>query len=219
VSHNSAGEVLIEWFTFLSTGAPVWYYAVLDAQGASYDFTGAMYSTRWVNGKVQQQVVGSLELDTFSVGNGRLIWKFTAGNTSGMALISYDILGNGTGSAPNPTGAWYTPAQSGWGAMLDAQGNSLLGELGIYDPSGNPIWLAGATTWNASSQSYTVSLTEYNGRGLCPTCSGTQSLTGQAMGSMQISSISPCHGLLSINLSSPLAQWNKTNLPITCLTD
>jgi hypothetical protein len=43
--------------------------------------------------------------------------------------------------APNYTGLWWNPAESGWGINFNHQGSVLFATLYTYDSSGQPLWL------------------------------------------------------------------------------
>jgi len=42
--------------------------------------------------------------------------------------------------APDPTGLWYDPAESGWGLSISQQGDKLFAVLFVYDPANRPVW-------------------------------------------------------------------------------
>ena len=44
------------------------------------------------------------------------------------------------GSAPNYTGLWWNPNESGWGINFSQQGNVVFATLFTYDASGAPVW-------------------------------------------------------------------------------
>ena len=44
------------------------------------------------------------------------------------------------GIAPNPTGLWYDPAESGWGLTVAQQGEKLFAVLFVYDQAHQPAW-------------------------------------------------------------------------------
>ena len=57
----------------------------------------------------------------------------------GAALSQY--LSPAGGPAPNYTGLWWNPNESGWGINFDQQGDIVFGTLFTYDANGKPMWL------------------------------------------------------------------------------
>jgi len=44
------------------------------------------------------------------------------------------------GMAPDPTGLWYDPSESGWGLTLEQQDTTIFAVLFVYDMAGHPVW-------------------------------------------------------------------------------
>jgi hypothetical protein len=211
ISHASE-QVVVVLFTFLPSGAPVWYMAQLTPANAEYRFSGQLYSVEWANGSAVKTVRGSLKLDPTSKGSALLSW--TLDDVSGQESIEYQIYGNA--SQPNLTGAWYAPSSSGWGEFLDAQGSTMMEFVALFDASGQPTWLQG----QGSASGGTTQLSKSTGQNLCLGCPGWPSVSTAEAGLMSITNINATRTAASLNISllEPLNGWNRTNLPLARLT-
>jgi hypothetical protein len=56
------------------------------------------------------------------------------------ALFALASLASEAASAPDPTGLWYDPAESGWGLTVAKQGDVAFAVLFVYDPAKAPTW-------------------------------------------------------------------------------
>lgn len=127
-----------------------------------------------------------------------------------------------TRSRPNRTGAWYAPAESGWGQVIDDHRNGSASEEVainyIFDAGGNPVWTLGAT---GGLDSGSMSLNTY--RVQCPTCANFPDFGAFPLpaGALTRSYSDLTHGVLStqMTLPAPLSgTWIRSNLPIQMLS-
>jgi hypothetical protein len=56
------------------------------------------------------------------------------------ALVALTSLACEAAAAPDPTGLWYDPAESGWGLTVAKQGDVAFAVLFVYDPAKAPTW-------------------------------------------------------------------------------
>ncbi|MGZ5062787.1 MAG: hypothetical protein ACXWF0_00735 [Usitatibacter sp.] len=60
-----------------------------------------------------------------------------------VTLLSAFLLAAGASradSAPNHSGLWWNPDESGWGVAVEQQGDVVSAVVATYDPTGQPVW-------------------------------------------------------------------------------
>ncbi len=159
---SNAGQAMVIWYTFDKSGRPVWYTAQgsLDTMGAG-DWPLLKY--RWTNGrKGEPAVAGSLRVNTQNPESATIRWQVEgeSGAFQVQPFVASAVLGE-----TDHSGAWYDPANPGWGLSLLERGDVLGGVLYAYDASGEPTWLAGFERGGTSAG---VAL--YANTGSCPSC-------------------------------------------------
>ena len=119
------------------------------------------------------------------------------------------------------TGAWFNPAESGWGVLIDdhflpTNAAEHVIVVYFYDAQGRPTWaLGGSPDLNSGSmvqRSFWVH---------CPTCPALVNFPAQAIGSLNYNYGSRTQGTYSINITLPAplsGTWVRNNLPIQMLT-
>ena len=157
--HAGGGSALI-WYTYRADGLPVWY----TAQGDVVDgrFEGELLRHRWsAQGYAGSQVVGSVELAFDHAEHATLEWE-VAGRTGSRAIEPFPM--SGIVPETDHTGAWFDPAEPGYGLALAEQGEMLGATLYHYDSAGEPFWVAGSNAEGSRS----IALHAFTGA--CPGC-------------------------------------------------
>lgn len=210
------GQLVVTWFTYQSTGSATWYNAVLSPMFGVESFSGLLTSSQWSSGSPKTTVRGTVTLSSHSPTAADFYWELDG--RSGNESIQYLATGS-IGSAPNLTGQWFPPGESGWGQVLDIQGAIGIGYVVLYDSIGQPTWVYGTGTWNGSS--FPIGLYQVVGTNLCPGCIGSPSTSHTTIGSMAVTNINPSRtrAAVSVSLASPLSGWNRTSLGIARLTN
>jgi len=233
---NRPGNGLISHVTPIAGGRPVYF-------GAWYTGTPSRTPTWYVvQGVVQDnQVIAPIlkftrnigaptfDVDSETVGravvhfltNESLFYNFTfsADGAANSELMVHGFQGINTGT-PNRTGAWYHPAEEGWGATYDSYSTGTAREFVasyFYDAVGQPRWVLGdtpaTTTVDFPVQTYSVQ---------CPVCAWTPFLdSAQAAGSMRRNFTTPTTGTLTTGFTLPapmVGTWNRSAVPINLLT-
>lgn len=162
--YTSTGEITASWYTYETSGAPVWYTTGVAArQGARW--SSQLYRSTWNGSATSTTSVGTIAIDFATATEGWLSWVLN-GVPGGERYV---FLGGGQGRA----GAWYVPTQSGWGIQVQETGTTLVATVAFYHQT-QPRWMQGTV---ASGSNVTIPLTSYQGPGLCPSCGGTTTAT------------------------------------------
>lgn len=107
------------------------------------------------------------------------------------------------------TGAWYNPAESGRGFIIEVQNSTLSMASYVYDSKGNQIWYTSVGTYNESSKTWSATLDSTSG-GQCLGCSYTKPTSKvSAGGAVSITFSDTEHGTITYpGGSSPIQHLN-----------
>ncbi|MCB1889675.1 MAG: c-type cytochrome [Rhodocyclaceae bacterium] len=185
----AGNQLVMVWYTYDTTGRPVWYLAANDYAGNSWS---ADLLRTW-NFGVDGETVGTVTLSFTSATEARFEWQ--VGGVSGQEAISLFKFGSGSDPVLGPlsrttginqTGLYFDPENIGYGLSIASQGhwcieggrsrasceNGVTGSevsvLYFYDSNGNPLWALGSGTFTSSLASMQDM---YLYRGSCPNCS------------------------------------------------
>lgn len=212
-------QLFVPWFTAEANRNPTWY---------------ALQST------VEQNQLSSPILRFARNGNPPT-WTPPASTSIGQAqvtlvengqlVLTHQITGQSPGGermiallpaqapSPNRTGAWYNPAESGWGITFDtfAAGgvpNDFIATF-FYDTAGAPRW---ATAQGPAGQLTAQVLTPH-----CPNCIWTDAdPTRRNVGTLNRNFSGPRNGTFTINVDTGAPQqvlWQRNAMPFELLTD
>lgn len=185
-----ADQIAVLWYTYDPNGRPTWYLA----QGSIASLGQAdwpLQSHRWVNGRQgEPEIVGSLRLSVAHSDSAQIAWRLNgASGTTNIEPMRF----SGVINEVDRSGAWFDPANPGWGISLVEQGDITAGALYLYDSSGMPTWYAGHDQGRAG-----ISLLASSGA--CPTCT-YRAPTYRSVGRLDFSYQSETRLLLTGNLS------------------
>jgi serine protease len=214
---TSTGEWVLAWYTYEPhvqtslTGAPVWYNSGVGPRGG-VRWSQPLYRYTWNNSSATQTQVGTVSLEFSNATTAWFSWVLN-GVPGGEQFV---YLGGGQGRS----GAWYVPAESGWGINVQ-ESTSLTATVAFY-LQGQPRWMQGTV---APGSNVTIPLTYQRGVGLCPSCGGSSAPTvdDNLHGSMnlRISGDASTMGYASTNIVHGVTQtplWVKPLQPIYILT-
>jgi len=68
-----------------------------------------------------------------------------------LSLLALVSAGAHAAMSPDPTGFWYNPAESGWGASLAQQGDTVFATLFVYDEQKRAQWFVASSVTAAGS--------------------------------------------------------------------
>ena len=202
---EASGQQALDWYTYLEDGTPTWYQAQAAAPNlAGSVWTSPLYRVNWDGAKVDSRtVVGDVALTP--VGATDLIFSWHLDSLAGSERFSR--LGAGPcptfgGAVTNFNGAWYAPAQSGYGMDVGALADLQFAAFYFYDDLGIARWGSGAAApFSAGS---TIDLTQ--NRGFCPLCDYV-AVTTQPLGTLTVNYASASAGTYASDLvlKSPLS--------------
>jgi hypothetical protein len=206
-------QQVVDWYTFLEDGTPVFYVAQNLAPPSNSGWWSApLYRATWDPIRkdfVRTQIVGSVSLTPTSENNMMFSWQLEgqSGSEAFTLLARTGACPTVNGAVTNFNGNWFAPTESGYGVDVLALPEQQFDTFYLYDSLGNPVWVIGANSpFSASS---TLDLVQSTG--FCPLCTW-QPLTTRPAGSMTISYASATSGQLStaITLNAPLSgTWNE----------
>jgi hypothetical protein len=174
-----SGDLLsVIWYTFRADGSPTWYLAAGPLRNGSWN--AALLEFHWNGSAASHREVGQARIDF--AGERSAVFAWTLPGSQGSEPI--EPLAVGTSSETQfPTAAWYPPSQDGWGLSITRQGEVDYVIAFIYDQTGAPSWMAGATLDPAEPSRYTMQL--FDGPTRCPGCPGAADASAVAGGSLQ----------------------------------
>jgi hypothetical protein len=210
------------WFTAGPDRIPTWY--LIQGPKSGNAVVAPIYKvTRVVNAPgftIRTAIVGQAQLVQKGAEQLFLYWQI--GDRSGLEWMSYLV--GGPVPVPNRTGAWFNPAESGWGQVvhqfvLNGQVNSFKVDF-LYDDAGEPRWLLAQAPQDAlrsPSPHFTYAAH-------CPGCPWISDWNDQstAAGSGSQTLLDATNGRTTTRytLPAPIATtWNRDELPLILLTN
>ena len=153
---NKAG---VYFFTFPPAGVAgtqAWVYGIGDIVGNGIEFAKVLRPARDASGKMTQVPWGRIALTFDDCNSGGMRWDGPAEWGSMevklrrlSALNGLDCASNGASAPTQASGAWYDPATSGDGFLVEQLDATHLGTLYfISNPDGTQSWAQGMGTWN-----------------------------------------------------------------------
>ena len=210
------------WYSYDDAGQPVWYLAFPDAiTGTTGSVTTDLFRYVWAGGAAHGTRVGRATLTRQS---GRLVYAWEVDGQSGsepMQLLTSSTCVTGPAGPFNPSGLWFEPARSGYGANFFTRPDVDFAVLYLYGNDGRARWLLGQ---NPQFNNAPMTLFQYSG--FCPSCAAIP-VTRQAAGSVLRSfNAAGATGELSgrwtitSDFLAPLAgAWNANDVPMQLLTN
>ena len=210
------------WFTGSSDRKPTWNIVqglLVDNQVVAPVYR---YSKRQGSAfAVDRRTVGTATITLLE--SERFLFSWSIGTRSGAESMQYLV--PGAGVTPNRTGAWYAPAESGWGQVLsqfpgDGGASTTFVVHYLYDAVGEPRWVLAVEP--------TASLV--NGRPHltfpvhCPGCPWLPDWNDQRLeagtGSLVFDGARNARVTTSFALPSAFGgTWQRTALPVELITD
>ena len=210
------------WFTGEADRDPTWL--ILQGRYVASPFgeqgNATIYRFRQTGASpftVSSEVVGSATIAPAS--RQRIVLSWTVDGQSGAEIL--DKLYPQRGPAPDRTGAWYNPGESGWGPIVDDHLLNGANESVIinynYGTDGTARWTLGASP---DLNQGAMSLSTF--RVHCPTCPSFPDFFDLPLpaGNLNRSYSSQTRGTYSSNstLANPPLSWIRNNLPIEMIS-
>lgn len=154
-------DLVLTWYTYDTTGAPIWYLAVGPLAGGTFD--APLLQTAWDGSTATSAPVGRARL-IFSAEN-RATFDYTVGAVTGSEPMQ--PVAAGTSSETQfPTAAWFAPSEPGWGLTVARQGEIAYAVAFVYDIDGVPTWAIGGGAGNVDPLQFSMT----RPTGPCPAC-------------------------------------------------
>lgn len=221
---NGLPQLFVPWFTAEANRNPTWYAlqsTVEQGQLSSSILRFARNGNPATWAPPASASVGQAQVTLVESGQLILTHQFTGQNPGGERMIA---LLPAQAPSPNRTGAWFNPAESGWGITFDtfASGgvpNDFIATF-FYDTSGAPRW---ATAQGPAGQLTAQVLTPH-----CPNCIWTDpDPTRRNVGTLNRTFSGPGNGTFTINVDTGAPQqviwqqviWQRNAMPFQILTD
>ncbi|OJT21914.1 hypothetical protein BO221_24480 [Archangium sp. Cb G35] len=201
------GQYTVAWYTYTSSGAPVWYSSGL-ATLSNGVWSAPLYFSTWNGSSASSSVAGWLSMSFQSATSAT--FSYTVNGISGSEPFTY--LAGGAGRS----GSWYEPSLSGWGLQLQEQSGFYGATVTFYEGS-QPRWVLGST---APGSAVSMNLSWMSGPGLCPGCTyvGPPSSRNAGTLSLQIPT-GGTSGLATMNITTPSgARWSRPWVNMVKLT-
>ncbi len=214
---QAGNSVQLVWYTYDANQQPTWYLAFPDAlsTGQSHVRTD-LFRYHWLNNGADGQRVGEVVLVRQEE---RLMLNWEIDGRSGsepMELLASSACVQNAGESFDPTGLWFEPARSGYGANYFTRPGIDFSVLYLYDGAGRPRWLLGQqNAFNAAP----LTLNQFTG--FCPSCAFTpvtQRPAGQWTRSFAIGG-STGRWTFQSNFQAPLSgEFTATDVAVSLLT-
>ncbi len=216
---RAGSAVQMVWYTYDSDGQSTWYLAFPDglAEGRGH-VRADLYRYHWLGNVADGQRVGEVVLVRQ---NDRLMLNWEIDGRSGgepLQLLASSACVQSAGQDVDPTGLWFEPARSGYGANFFTRPGTDFGVLYLYDGNGRPRWLLG--TQNAFN-SAPLNLQQYTG--FCPSCAAV-AVSNRNVGQFARVFDAPAANLtgrwsFSADFQAPLSgQFSANNVAVQLLT-
>jgi len=169
-------DAQIIWYTYDKDKQPTWYWFFpnqLFAANASAVNTGALLRYTWDGSRARAVEVGRATLTRTGV--NQLSWSYTLMGESGaesMVMLDQSNCLNAVpaSAATDFTGAWFNPAEPGWGASVHLREGAEFTGFFLYDALGEPRWVLASESRAISNVSNAARVPIYQHEGFCPTC-------------------------------------------------
>ncbi|AVP97496.1 hypothetical protein C7S18_09950 [Ahniella affigens] len=205
----------LAWYTFDSSGRPIWYTAQGAAAGAADStWTAPIYRSTWNGVRDNPQQVGEVLLTFDGTGSFRYSW-FLDGQygSEPFVPIGAPVCANANLSVG---GGWLRPDQTGWGSyFLNFAGNFEAEAIYVYDSNGLPRWVIGEGTYATTLQKNLFQVS-----GFCPTCD-VVATTRTQVGTASRTLNSSTQGTFSSNFvftNGAIGSWEQNNVAWLKLT-
>ena len=187
-------DAQIIWYTYDKNNQPTWYWFFpngLFAANASAISTGPLLRYTWDGTRATAIEVGRATLTRTGV--NQISWSYTlmgeSGSESMVMLDQSNCLSPGMGIGPavatDFTGAWYNPAESGWGASVHLREGAEFTGFFLYDSLGEPRWVLASENRAISNVANAARVPIYQHEGFCPSCTFFAN-TRRAIGDYQL---------------------------------
>ncbi len=172
-------DAQVIWYTYDKNNQPTWYWFFpngLFAANASSISTGPLLRYTWDGTRATAVEVGRATLTRTGV--NQVSWSYTlmgeSGSESMLMLDQSNCLSPGIGAGPavptDFTGAWYNPAESGWGASVHLREGAEFTGFFLYDALGEPRWVLASENRAISNVANAARVPIYQHEGFCPGC-------------------------------------------------
>jgi len=211
-----SGQQGLDWYTYLEDGTPTWYQAQAPAP-ASPAWSAPLLRVNWDGTKVNSRtLVGDVVLTPIDGNDAVFSWHLDGvAGSERFTRLGAGACPTFAGVATNFNGAWYAPAQSGYGMDVGALPDLQFAAFYFYDDVGIARWGSGSVSPFAASS--TLPLTQNHG--FCPVCDYV-AVTTRPLGTLAINYASATAGTYasSLILASPLSGAWSIAQPIARLT-
>lgn len=174
ISRNANDIYSVFWYTFTSTGKPIWYMS-----GAGEVVNGVsnqtLYKVSWntAANATSLRDVGNIRLEMTSNSSLRFKWNLDSiGGSSGYDGTIDMVQFHGQGSI---TGNWFEPQYSGWGISTSYQNSSQGPDTVVlaftYEGS-QPVWTLG-TLEGLPDSGQEIDMLYFTSTEHCPGCAGS----------------------------------------------
>ncbi len=208
------GQLIVEWYTYLEDGTPIWYLAQAPYSDGDDWWQATVNQFRWDGARAAATAVGEMNLVFSNPSNATLNFSLhgVTGSEPVQVIIS-DLSCATNGVEVERTGLWFMPALPGFGYSILHTGTDQVQINYLYGPDGSPRWVLG----QGSAQEQQISLAQFSG--FCPTCDALAT-PSMAVGSNQLSYTSgqAAQVITELQFAPPLAgQWLQSG-PLNNLT-
>ena len=210
------------WFTATRDHLPTWYTVQgdfgdrrLSSQAEVRIFRFRQTSTAPF--AVESTVAGSGQVTYITPTDLVFTWTLDGVPAGERMVLAYGL----TRPPEERTGAWFNPAESGWGVLLEDEFPvpgvpEQLTVNYIFDAAGRPTWTLGGTPgFNGGTAQHRVFFVH------CPGCPAIVDAPTAAAGSSTITFSSRTTGTYSTNITLPAplsGTWVRNNLPLQLLS-
>ena len=167
LNESTNGQLIIEWYTYLEDGTPIWYLAQANRFPGN-QWTADLLQFRWNGSEAVGSRVGIVVL-TF-IDTQTLAMSFRVNGASGTerhVSIGPDV---DCTAGEDQTGLWFVQGGAGFGYSIQS------GQVHIdylYDGFGFPRWVLGQSE---NTLAGVMQLGQFSG--FCPTCSPVETTSG-----------------------------------------
>ena len=163
------GQLIVEWYTYLEDGTPIWYLAQAPMEAGDDFWQAPLNQFRWDGAAAAFTTVGTMALVFTDNGNATLNFRLHGRSGSEPYQVIVDDLSCASnGPEVARTGLWFVPERPGFGYSLLNVGGEQVHVNYLYGPTGLPRWVIG----QGAADSGQIPLAQFSG--FCPSCATSQ---------------------------------------------
>ncbi|MGZ5088840.1 MAG: hypothetical protein ACXWHB_14855 [Usitatibacter sp.] len=125
-----------------------------------------------------------------------------------LLVLLFPALSPAATVTPDYTDMWWNSDESGWGANVIQQGDTMMVTLFVYDANRNPTWFVAPSVVYQGNSVFTGQMYETTGPWYFPRTFDASSVTVNAVGTLTFTATDPTHAVLQYSVGALVVNKN-----------